>query len=316
MPRGPAARILDPVVHPLPGMLMPGPGSPNVIICNLLAWRGVTITGAATIRAAKAASDTRIKAAEAATLAAAGTPGLPAAKAAEQTLKAAEAAAMAGTIASAAGGADIHACLTPLPLPPHGPGVVVDGSPTVFINNLAACRQGDTIIEAIGPPDKIAMGCPTVIIGDAPSYASQADAARAALTFANPQSIANNLENGGFIYQNPDGTFSFTLAGGTDAGFTLTDAPVPTGATEVGFFHCHGDYSLQNPVTGAAIRTSNPALDSYNSDNFSATDRNTASSRAAASANPAGYRSYLGTPSGTFKQDNPNAPAASRVSNF
>ena len=72
---------------------------------------------------------------------------------------------MGSMISGAAGGADIHVCATPLPLPPHGPGVVVDGSPTVLINGLPACRQGDTIIEAVGPPNKIAMGLPTVIIG-------------------------------------------------------------------------------------------------------------------------------------------------------
>lgn len=41
MPKGPAARVTDPVVHPLPGILQPGPGSPNVLIGNLPAWRGV-----------------------------------------------------------------------------------------------------------------------------------------------------------------------------------------------------------------------------------------------------------------------------------
>ena len=46
-----------------------------------------------------------------------------------------------------------------------GPGVVIDGSATVFINGLPACRQGDTVIEALGPPNKIAMGMPTVQIG-------------------------------------------------------------------------------------------------------------------------------------------------------
>jgi hypothetical protein len=115
---------------------------------------------------AKLASEIKIKAAELATVAAAGTPGLPAAKAAEETVKAAEAAAMSGTITAGAGGADIHICATPLPIPPHGPGVVITPSKTVMINNLGACRAGDTILEAIGPPDKIVMGCPTVMIGD------------------------------------------------------------------------------------------------------------------------------------------------------
>ncbi len=161
----PAARILDPVAHPIPGMLMPGPGSFNVIIGGKLAWRGVTAAAAAAIQAAKATSDATIKAAEAATLAAAGSPALPAAKAAEEATKAAAAASMGAMISGAAGGADIHACMTPLPIPPHGPGVVVDGSQTVLINNLAACRQGDTVVEAVGPPDKIVMGEVTVLIG-------------------------------------------------------------------------------------------------------------------------------------------------------
>jgi uncharacterized Zn-binding protein involved in type VI secretion len=170
MPRGPAARILDPVLHPLPGMLTPGPGSFNTIIGGKLAWRGVPAAAAGAITAAKATSDATIKTAEAATVAAAVPPafGLPAAKAAEETVKATAAATMGSMIAGAAGGADIHACTTPLPIPPHGPGVVIDGSPTVLINTLPACRQGDTIIEAVGPPDKILMGCLTVIIGDAP----------------------------------------------------------------------------------------------------------------------------------------------------
>ncbi|HXN88381.1 MAG TPA: PAAR domain-containing protein [Methylocella sp.] len=166
MPGRPAARILDPVAHPIPGMLIPGPGSFNVIIGGKPAWRGVTAGAAAAIQAAKTTSDATIKAAEAATLAAAGTPAAPAAKVAEEGVKAAAAASMASMIAGVAGGADIHACMTPLPLPPHGPGVVIDGSPYVLINGLPACRKGDTIIEPVGPPDKITFGLPTVLIGD------------------------------------------------------------------------------------------------------------------------------------------------------
>lgn len=165
MPKGPAARILDPVAHPLPPVLQPGPGSFTVLIGGLPAWRGVTAAAAAAIQAAKATSDAAIQVAEAATIAAAGTPGAPAALAAEQTAKATAAATMGSMITGAAGGADIHLCATPLPIPPHGPGVVVTGSLTVLINSLAACRQGDTIVEAVGPPNVIVMGLPTVIIG-------------------------------------------------------------------------------------------------------------------------------------------------------
>jgi uncharacterized Zn-binding protein involved in type VI secretion len=165
MPKGPAARVTDNVAHPLPPMLSVGPGSPTVLIGKLLAWRGVPAAAAAALQAAKQISDTAIQVAEAATLAAAGTPGAPVAKAAEEATKATCAAAMGSAITAAAGGADIHTCATPLPIPPHGPGVVIDGSATVLINNLPACRLGDTILEALGPPNKIVKGEMTVIIG-------------------------------------------------------------------------------------------------------------------------------------------------------
>ena len=109
------------------------------------------------------------KVAEAATLAAAGTPGAPAAKAAEETVKATAASTMGSMITGVAGGADIHACATPLPLPPHGPGVVIDGSPTV---RSTACRPADRAIPSSKPsarPNKIVLGCLTVIIGDVPN---------------------------------------------------------------------------------------------------------------------------------------------------
>ncbi|MDH3494900.1 MAG: PAAR domain-containing protein [Acidobacteriota bacterium] len=166
MPTGPAARTTDNVVHPLPPVLTVGPGSTNVFIGFLPAWRGIPLAAAAGLQAAKATADTAIKSAEAATLAAAGTPGAPAAYAAEQAAKSAALASMSSMITSlAASGADIHTCTTPTPVPPHGPGVVIDGSATVMINFLPACRLGDTVLEAIGPPNKIVKGEFTVIIG-------------------------------------------------------------------------------------------------------------------------------------------------------
>jgi uncharacterized Zn-binding protein involved in type VI secretion len=100
----PAARINDPVAHPIPPLLSPGPGSPNVLIGGMPAWRGLV---------------------------------------------------------------DIHNCGTPSgpTAPPHGPGTVIDGSSTVLINGSPACCMGCTIMEAVGPPNKIVGGCPTVLIG-------------------------------------------------------------------------------------------------------------------------------------------------------
>ena len=166
MPQGPAARILDNVAHPLPPVLTIGPGSLNVLIGFLPAWRGIPLAAAAALQAAKTVADTAVNTAVAATAAAAGTPGAPAAYAAEQAAKAAALASMSSAITSAAGaGADIHTCATPSPVPPHGPGVVIDGSATVQVNFLPQCRLGDTILEALGPPNKIVKGEMTVIVG-------------------------------------------------------------------------------------------------------------------------------------------------------
>lgn len=60
--------------------------------------------------------------------------------------------------------ADFHACPLVTVLVPHVGGTVLMGSTTVLINNLPAARQGDVIVES-GPPNTIAMGCPTVLIG-------------------------------------------------------------------------------------------------------------------------------------------------------
>ena len=40
MPTGPAARVTDRVEHEHPGVLAPGPGSPNTLNGGLPAWRG------------------------------------------------------------------------------------------------------------------------------------------------------------------------------------------------------------------------------------------------------------------------------------
>ena len=160
----PAARVRDIVKHLLPPFLTPGPGSPNVRIGGMRPWRGVPAAAAAAIETAKQTSDAVIKKAEEATLAAAGTPGAPLAYEAEQTAKEIAAKAMGSLISSLAGGADKHKCKTPKPKPPHGTGVVTDGSQTVLINNLPACREGDTIVEPLAR-NKIVKGERTVIIG-------------------------------------------------------------------------------------------------------------------------------------------------------
>ena len=95
----PAARVGDTTSHGSP--LAPGPGSANVLIGAMPAWRA---------------------------------------------------------------GADMHTCPLSTGPVPHVGGMVALGSTTVLINNLPASRQGDQIVES-GPPNAIAMGCPTVLIG-------------------------------------------------------------------------------------------------------------------------------------------------------
>lgn len=56
---------------------------------------------------------------------------------------------------------DVHACPLATGVVPHVGGVVQMGSPTVFVNGLPAARQGDVVVEN-GPPNTIAVGCPTV----------------------------------------------------------------------------------------------------------------------------------------------------------
>ncbi len=164
----PAARIFDPVLHPLPPVLTGGPTAITVIIGFLPAWRGIGAAAAAGLSGGKIESEKNIKKAELATEAAKklGNPtAITAAEANEAKVKLEEAAKMAATILAAAAMTDIHVCATFPPLPPHGPGVDIKPSKTVMVKGMPAARMGDEILEAIGPPNFIAMGCPTVFIG-------------------------------------------------------------------------------------------------------------------------------------------------------
>jgi uncharacterized Zn-binding protein involved in type VI secretion len=60
---------------------------------------------------------------------------------------------------------DTHACPLANGPQPHVGGVVAVGSLTVLIEGFPAARMGDMVVEA-GPPNAIAVGCPTVLIGD------------------------------------------------------------------------------------------------------------------------------------------------------
>jgi uncharacterized Zn-binding protein involved in type VI secretion len=122
----PAARVGDPTAHGNP--LAPGPGSPDVIIGGRPAWRG--LSPAMVARLLDLAKDV-----------------------AEDATKALEAPSEA-----------LRAKFLKDMTKGDGNGVVINGSSTVLINNLPACRMGDTIQEATSV-NAIAGGDATVLIG-------------------------------------------------------------------------------------------------------------------------------------------------------
>jgi hypothetical protein len=59
---------------------------------------------------------------------------------------------------------DMHACPMFTGPVPHVGGPITLGSATVLIGNMPAARMGD-MATCVGPPDTIAAGAPTVLIG-------------------------------------------------------------------------------------------------------------------------------------------------------
>jgi len=150
MPGRPAARLGDMTAHLSP--LAPGIGSPNVLIGKKPAWRGLPAAAVGQLlESAKNAADSVLGVTEA-------TNEVERAKHLKELAE--EASSMMQMMAST----DQHACpITKGPVA-DGTGVVIDGSLTVSINGLPACRMGDTIQE-ITSVNKITMGEPTVFIG-------------------------------------------------------------------------------------------------------------------------------------------------------
>ena len=64
----------------------------------------------------------------------------------------------------AARATDMHTCPLVTGVVPHVGGPIALGSFTVLIGGMPAARAGD-LVTCVGPPDTIAMGCPTVLIG-------------------------------------------------------------------------------------------------------------------------------------------------------
>lgn len=174
------------------------------------------------------------------------------------------------------------------------------------ISDLAETLK-EAVQKAFGAVRDVVASAVDAVTAAAPTrtgFPSVDAAARAALTEANPQSIRENLEFGGLIYKAADGTYGYTAAArGTSTGFDPTSVTIPTGTTLVGDFHTHADYSIVD-ASGNVVRTSDPARDDFNSDQFSTTDLR---GIAADATGKPEYRGYLGTPGGNFRVFDPAA---------
>jgi hypothetical protein len=192
------------------------------------------------------------------------------------------------------------------------PDVIAKGSPTVLIGGMMAARVGDLTVHG----GVIVMGCPTVMIGEAGSggggggggaggpggagaaggaggagagappdpystkYPTAEAAAIAAMQDANPKSKAKNLEMGGWIQKNPDGTFTpRPPVTGSPAG--LDNMPAKQ-SDDVAWWHTHGAYDPK-----------------YDNENFSGATGDKGYSKA---NNAPGY---VATPSGAIKKYDP-----------
>ncbi|MGH9779569.1 MAG: RHS repeat-associated core domain-containing protein [Candidatus Acidiferrales bacterium] len=122
----------------------------------------------------------------------------------------------------------------------------------------------------------------------------------------NQTSRRQGREYAGFIYRNPDGTYSYTapLIG---EGVTVTafyHIPIPSGRVKAGWYHTHGAYTPANDLNTPGTPYQQ-ALDG--NELFSPNDEAISHDLA---RNPAGYPSpvilkgpgYLGTPRGTIKE--------------
>lgn len=108
-------------------------------------------------------------------------------------------------------------------------------------------------------------------------FLTQTGAAHAALVKINPRSVRENREYGGTVFRNGDRTFSHSgfVAGTTTSVTFVPEAISPIGTTITAAFHTHAGF---NPE--------------FNSENFSATDIQT--------ANDFKVDAYLATPLGRF----------------
>jgi uncharacterized Zn-binding protein involved in type VI secretion len=124
---------------------------------------------------------------------------------------------------------DMHVCplVNPAPVPPpHVGGPIQMGSMTVMIGGMQAARQGDMCVCS-GPPDSIAMGCPTVLIGDGAGGGGGAGGSGTAKK-ASGAAAAGQVEEGHYL------DVTFTDKGGFPIGGVGYELKDPDGAVTKG----------------------------------------------------------------------------------
>lgn len=90
---------------------------------------------------------------------------------------------------------DMHVCPMMNPGPsPHVGGPAALGSPMVLIGGMPAARMGD-MLTCAGPPDTIAMGCMTVLVGEGGSSAGGGGAGASAAAAAQASAAAAQFDN-------------------------------------------------------------------------------------------------------------------------
>lgn len=124
---------------------------------------------------------------------------------------------------------DMHVCpmVNPAPVPPpHVGGPIQMGSMTVKIGGMQAARQGDMCVCS-GPPDSIAMGCPTVLIGDGAGGGGGSGGGGTAKKAAGA-AAASQVEEGHYL------DVTFTDKGGFPIGGVGYELKAPDGALTKG----------------------------------------------------------------------------------
>lgn len=155
-------------------------------------------------------------------------------------------------------------------------------------------------------------------LGYTKKYDTREDAAVAAIMHSWKDSIENNIEYGGYVfdmYYSAEG-WGYTKRAGTATRTRLDENDVPIGGEIGGDWHVHGDYSVIDE-NGVVTRAHDPEQDNLNSDQFSDPDiagiEGAADPETGYGLHPEGYKGFLGTPAGDILSYDPRINRVERI---